>query len=192
MLELSKPTHVRLHRPGKRDQPITRLVLTGFMGAGKSTVGFLLARELGWQFLDLDTVIEEACGKSVAEIFRQDGEAYFRGQERSAIDRLQERHELVLALGGGAIEDPLVLSAVMSAPESCLIFLDAPLEELLERVRSGDGVRPLLAREEEMEARHRRRLPHYRAAHLTVVTSGLSAVEVTAQILAQVGQERGV
>jgi shikimate kinase len=164
-------------------QPLSRLLLTGFMGAGKSTVGALLARTLAWEFLDLDQVIEASHGQSVAEIFGSRGEAYFRGEERAALVQLRRKDRLVLALGGGTIEDPSVLSDILGWQETCLVFLDAPLAELLGRVQSGSHTRPLLARPEELTARHQRRLPLYRAAHVTVVTTGLGQREVAARVL---------
>jgi shikimate kinase len=172
-------------------------VLAGFMGAGKSTVGPLLAQALGWRFADLDHVIEIACAKPVAEIFRDHGEAYFRQREKEAAERMRNERSIVLALGGGTLEDPETLSTLLSSAATCMVFLDAPLPELLARIQDGDSgnggdggdeVRPLLRRQEELQARHRRRLPHYRAAHFTVVTSGLQPHEVAERILSHVRQ----
>ena len=81
-----------------------RIVLTGFMGSGKSTVGPLVAARLGWRFLDVDDVIEAEAGVAIAEIFARHGEAHFRELERATIARLAADGALVLALGGGAIE----------------------------------------------------------------------------------------
>src|ERR1700761_3500605 len=86
-------------------QRVSRLILTGFMGAGKSTVGPILARELGWRFIDLDDVIEASSQRTVAEIFRDHGEADFRRRARQAVEQLIDQEQIVLALGGGAIED---------------------------------------------------------------------------------------
>src|SRR6202522_1413911 len=86
-------------------QRVSRLILTGFMGAGKSTVGPILARELGWKFVDLDHVIETSSQRTVAEIFRDYGEADFRRRERDAVFTLIGQEDIVLALGGGAVED---------------------------------------------------------------------------------------
>ena len=74
--------------------PPARVVLVGFMGAGKSTVGPLLARRLGWDFLDLDDDIEAAAGRPVPEIFAKDGEAAFRAAERAAAERASTRERL--------------------------------------------------------------------------------------------------
>ncbi|MGB7546541.1 MAG: shikimate kinase, partial [Terracidiphilus sp.] len=86
-----------------RSAPPRRIVLTGFMGSGKSTVGPLVARRLGWRFVDVDDVIEAEAGIPIAEIFARHGEAAFRDREHSTIARLAATDALVLALGGGAI-----------------------------------------------------------------------------------------
>lgn len=164
---------------------LARLVLTGFMGAGKSTVGTELARILRWQFLDLDRCIEAKCGQTVAEIFRRHGEAHFRVQERQTIEELSSHKRVVLALGGGSVEDEGTLTSLLGAPKTCLIFLDAPLTELLGRLSMADRSRPNLTTPAELEERHTRRLPHYRSAHLTVVTTGLSPREVATRVLEQ-------
>jgi shikimate kinase len=170
-----------------RRQPLSRLVLTGFMGAGKSTVGALLAQAIAWDFLDLDSVVEATHGETVAEIFRSRGEPYFRSAERRALEQLQEKNKLVLALGGGTIEDSEVLSYVLSWKETCLVFLDAPLSELIGRIRVGPNTRPLLAKPDDLAARHQRRLPLYRAANFTVLTTGLNQREVAARVIQIVG-----
>ncbi len=84
--------------------PPRRIVLTGFMGSGKTTVGPLVARHLGWKFIDVDDVIEEETGVRIAEIFARYGEPAFREREHATIARLATDDGLVLALGGGAIE----------------------------------------------------------------------------------------
>jgi shikimate kinase len=189
MLRLSEPPQPRPILPTRAAQPLSRLVLTGFMGAGKSTVGPFVAQSLGWQFLDLDAVIEAACGQTVSEIFRERGEAYFRAKERESIERLLQASRVVIALGGGAVENPITLSSLLHSPETCLVFLDAPISELLARLRDAPQTRPLLQRADDLAERHERRLPHYRAAHLTVLTSGLTPEEVAARVLERAEEE---
>lgn len=168
---------------------VSRLILTGFMGAGKSTVGAILARDLGWRFIDLDQVIEATSQCTVAEIFRDHGEAEFRRREREAVRQLSREEEVVLALGGGTVEDESARSLLIHSPGNCLVFLHAELDELLARCTVEGKTRPLLAAPEALEARHARRLPHYRAAHVTVTTTGLTAREVANHVLARVSQE---
>ena len=165
---------------------LSRLILTGFMGAGKSTVGAILARELGWRFIDLDDVIEAASQRTVAEIFRDHGEAEFRRREQQAVEQISNQEQIVLALGGGTVEDESTRSLLIHPPENCLVFLEAPLSELLARCTVKGKVRPLLAEPAALEARHNRRLPHYRAAHITVTTAGLAPQAVADRVLEQV------
>ena len=117
-----------------------RIVLTGFMGAGKSTVGRMLAARLGWPFLDIDSVIATEQDRTVAQIFADHGESHFRGLEAKAIARaLDVDHEYpqaIVALGGGAIETEAVRRVVFGA-EAVTIFLSAPLTELLARCHGG-------------------------------------------------------
>lgn len=167
-------------------QRVSRLILTGFMGAGKSTVGAILARDLNWRFLDLDDVIEANSHRTIAEIFRDYGEAEFRRQERQAVQQLSGEDELVLALGGGTVEDESTRSLLTGSPGNCLVFLHAELPDLLARCTVEGKVRPLLAAPEALEARHTLRLPHYRAAHLMVTTTGLAPREVADRVLADV------
>ncbi len=158
------------------------------MGAGKSTVGACLAEIIGWRFIDLDKVIEAGCAQTVAQIFRERGEAFFRAKERQAIEELSGEERIVLALGGGAVEDKLILAGVLNWPETCMVFLDAPLPELLARIWGESHTRPLLTSPEDLHLRHQRRLPLYRAAHLTVVTTGLTPPVVAANVMESVSR----
>src|SRR5579875_783796 len=111
---------------------VSRIVLTGFMGAGKSTVGSLLAARLGWRFLDSDSVVEARAGMTVAEIFARNGEPAFREMEAAAI-REGAAEATVLALGGRALETAATRDFLAALPDSALIFLDAPLDTLIAR-----------------------------------------------------------
>jgi shikimate kinase len=186
-----------------------RIVLTGFMGAGKSTVGRLLAARLRWPFLDIDSLITEEHGLSVARIFAHHGEEHFRRLEAEAIARVldplhqdpaYQHNPAIVALGGGAIETEAVRHLLFHQPASVsgavTIFLTAPLPELLARCNATPhttqttcdeteeetAVRPLLTAPEPPEDRLARRLPHYRRAHLTVDTSGIPPSEVVDRI----------
>jgi shikimate kinase len=170
-------------------QRVSRLILTGFMGAGKSTVGAILAQELGWRFVDLDRAIEASSQRTVVEVFRDFGEAEFRTRERQALHQLSSEEHIVLALGGGTIDDESNRMRLIQSPGNCLVFLDGPLSELLARCSVEGKTRPLLSSTESPEARHHRRLPHYRAAHLTVNTTGLAPREVAGRVLKMVSQQ---
>lgn len=164
---------------------IRRIILTGFMGAGKSTIGPLLAQSLRWDFLDADSVVESHAGKTVAEIFAEQGEAAFRALEAEAIREQTSRGNLVLALGGGAIETQSTRELLVKLDHTCVLFLDAPLDTLVARclAQPGAAERPVLADREDLLRRFNMRLPYYRASHLTVTTAGLSPQVVVTHIL---------
>ena len=174
--------------PGSRALPtsIQTIVLTGFMGAGKTTIGQLLATQLGWTFLDLDAEIEREAGTTIAEIFRLHGEPDFRAREIRTLQSLISRPETVLALGGGAIESESTRSLLASSPGACTVFLSAPLEALIDRCiaqqQASNIIRPVLADRERLHARWTSRLPHYQQAHLRFETKDLTPAQVASNI----------
>lgn len=167
-----------------------QIVLLGFMGAGKSTVGPLLAELLGWQFFDADAVLESREGCTIAELFSRDGEAAFRQLEESTVADLLTLDRTVIALGGGAIESSSTRSLLTSRPNLYTAFLDGSLEILLERCHHSQTVRPLLQDREGIESRYAKRLPHYRSATITVSTEGLTPLMIAREISARVTQPK--
>ncbi|SEC39256.1 shikimate kinase [Terriglobus roseus] len=147
-----------------------RIVLTGFMGAGKSTVGRLLAAELGWQFADVDAEVEQRYGSSISQIFLEVGEAEFRKRESAAIARVLGRRNIVIALGGGAPETLTNRLLLEQTSRTAVVLLDAPFEVLFDRcvLQEGAAVRPLLLDAQLAAERFRLRAPVYRrcAKHL--------------------------
>lgn len=158
--------------------PPRRIVLTGFMGSGKSTAGPLLAQRLGWRFVDADDEIAAEAGCSIAEIFAREGEAAFRERERMAIARLAAEDSLVLALGGGAIETEATRSALLSAQDGLLVHLEVELATTLLRCKGTEDVRPILADRTNLATRYERRLPLYRTAHVSIRVDALTPEEV--------------
>jgi len=166
---------------------VQRIVLTGFMGAGKSTVGKLLSQRLNWKFIDADDAIQVAAGASIAEIFALHGEAWFRDLEHKTIRRLAAEDNLVLALGGGAIEDERSRQLLRNSPGTCLVHLEATLETGLNRCLGTESTRPVLAQaladRSALESRYARRLPLYRQAHHSIPVDALVPEAVVDAIL---------
>jgi shikimate kinase len=175
---------------------LRRIVLTGFMGAGKTTVGRQLANRLGWDFLDLDAFIEFRSGLAVPSIFATHGEAHFRQLESQALAASLGRNKVVLALGGGAPESLTNRLLIEQTPATTTIFLDAPFATLFDRCMtqalnpgvavSPAQVRPNLADPAAAEARFAARQPSYRRlAHHTITTESLSTEETVTVLLAR-------
>jgi shikimate dehydrogenase len=146
--------------------------LIGFMGCGKTTVGQILANNLGYQFRDIDAVIEEREGKTVSEIFRLKGEQDFRVLEKSVLSEIQKDKKTVYACGGGAVLDPANCDTL--SRNSLVIWLYASLKSCLQR--TDPHSRPLLdtrGQGEKPEVLFRTRIPHYaRVADLVVLSEG--------------------
>ena len=160
-----------------------RIVLTGFMGSGKSTVGPLLADRLGWSFLDVDDVIEAEAGVTIAELFARHGEAAFRDREQAAIARLCAGEALVLALGGGAIEHAGTRRLLLTAPGTLLVHLQVELATTLARCRGTEHTRPILADQANLASRYARRMSLYRTAHVSIPVDALTPDQVVDAIL---------
>jgi len=160
------------------------IVLVGFMGAGKTTVGRLLATHLGLRFVDSDKVIEETEGLAVREIFETQGEPAFRRIETETITGLLDGPDAVLAVGGGALTSAGVRTALAGHR---VVLLDVALDEALERVASDPG-RPML-HTPDLSGLYARRQDAYRdAAEVAVQVSGRSPREVVAEVLAALGE----
>ena len=163
-----------------------RIVLTGFMGAGKSTVGRLLAAELGWEFVDVDQQIEARAGMTIAEIFATGGEVVFRRKESAEIARALGRERVVIALGGGAPEMLTNRLLLEQTAATSVVFLDAPFEVLFDRcvMQEGAAVRPVLMDAEAAAMRFKQRAPHYRrCAQHHVATADQAPQETAAEVL---------
>jgi shikimate kinase len=164
-----------------------RIVLTGFMGSGKTTLGPLLAARLGWNFIDADDVIVAEAGVTIAELFARHGEAAFRERERATIARLAPGDSLVLALGGGAIEHQSTRDLLLTAPDTLLVHLEVELVTTLKRCKGTEQLRPILADQANLESRYQRRLPLYRTAHVSIAVDALTPKEAVEAILRAIG-----
>ena len=154
------------------------------MGAGKTTVGLLLAKRLHWRFQDVDAHIEAATGSTIAQLFEMHGEPWFRQLEHETIRELLASNSVVLALGGGAIEDARTRELLLSAPTTRLIHLEISLETVLRRCQGTESIRPILRDRDHLAERLERRLPFYRESHFGVEVDRLSPAGVVDAIFA--------
>jgi shikimate kinase len=164
---------------------VKRVVLVGLPGAGKSTVGRIVAKSLDWDFVDLDTEIERRAGRSIADLFETDGEPAFRALERELTLELCSGLHLVLAPGGGWAAQPGQLEQLPAG--SALIWLQVSPAEAIRRLRGSPVQRPLLAGPDPvgaLAALAEQRIEHYAQADLTVPVDGRSAAEAAEIIIA--------
>jgi shikimate kinase len=184
-------------RPGEQPEAkpsapalkIRAVFLVGFMGAGKSSVGRTLSRELDWPFEDLDDRIQMREGRSIEDIFRESGEAGFRQAEHAALRTLLSElggSARVVALGGGAFvqeENAALLQEAGISP----VFLDAPAEELFRRCQEQQLERPLRGDWEQFRRLYAIRRPAYMAAPWRIDTNGKDVKTVAAEVARTLG-----
>jgi shikimate kinase len=162
-----------------------RIILIGFMGSGKSTVGRILAGRMGWDFADTDELVEAGAGAPVTRIFGELGERAFREKEAEALVSLEQRTRLVIATGGGAPAQPRN-SRFFSGPVS-IFHLRVSLETVHERTKGNQG-RPLLALSESaLRILYESRQPVYNSMGRQVETEGRKPEDVAEEILGVLG-----
>ena len=181
------PEHQQIRNSGSTSLP-SLVLLTGFMGCGKTTVGLALAELLRWEFVDLDEYIERQEQLSIRELFAQRGEEEFRNIEHLALRTLvaASSRPTVIALGGGTFVQPQNESRLRDARVRS-VFLELPVEELLRRCDScTDGKqfnpRPLAADSAEFRKLHDQRLPFYRRADVTIDANGKTRAAIAQEI----------
>ena len=184
---------------GGRKAQVRAVILIGFMGAGKSTVGRALSECLGWRFEDLDRRIERREQRRVHEIFRDSGELEFRRAEHAALkellSELRTGFKRIIALGGGAFVQEQNAKLVRAA-NIPTVFLDAGVEELWGRCRrqaTAEGMdhRPLLTSFLGFRELYNARRPHYLKALFRQDTSGMTVDEVAAEVITVLGLRKG-
>ena len=165
-----------------------RIVLIGFMGAGKSTVGSILAARLGYALVDTDVLIEERAGAPVARIFTDEGEPAFRDREAAVLAELSVRRGVVIATGGGAPAQ--ARNRGFFSGDAATFYLRVSLETARKRARR-DGTRPLLMQDEAaLEKLFAERVRIYEGIGVPVDAEGASPYEVTEKILSLLGRPR--
>lgn len=159
------------------------LYLVGFMGTGKSTVGRMLAKQLGWQFIDSDQAIEQQAGKPVSRIFAEEGEGKFREMERAFIESGHPAQGCVVSCGGGLVVPPGMLELLHR--RGVVICLHAPIETILQRTMHTNH-RPLLVvenPEQRLRDLYAVREPIYRRTGTMVLTDRRPLREIAAHVL---------
>ncbi|EWT02951.1 shikimate kinase [Intrasporangium oryzae NRRL B-24470] len=174
----------RASAPHPRSTDGPRVVLVGPPGAGKSTVGAALATRLGAELHDTDAAIEAAQGRSISDIFVDDGEPVFRALERAEVARALAEHTGVVAVGGGAVMDPATEAALDG---HTVVFLDVAIADASKRI-GFDRSRPLLSvnpRASWVAMMNARRATYERVATLRVDTAGRTPEDVVDEIVAR-------
>ena len=180
--------------PDEPRNPLRRIVLTGFMGSGKTTVGRLLATRLAWGFADLDDVVEARLGLTVPQIFAERGEAVFRAAEVDALRELLRGSALVIALGGGAPETPALRTLLAQTDQTAVVYLEGGFEALYERcaaqaLDAHATERPLLGPPEAARARLTRRRGMYAFVASHTVTVERASPEAVVDAVLQTVQQ---
>jgi len=159
-----------------------KIYLVGFMGAGKTTIARALGRVMGWHVEDLDERIEARERRTIAGIFAQQGEPYFRQLERQALTELLPERHIIVATGGGTFAE--ADNRALMLADGGVAWLDLPLPRVIERVPA-DGRRPLAADRTQLEQLYTRRQLAYAHAHVRIDATG-PVPEVVERVLAWV------
>ncbi len=158
------------------------IVLIGFMGTGKSTIGKLLAKQLDFQFVDVDAGIEQQAGKSITQIFQSEGEGHFRRLETEFAEKLSAEDCQVIATGGGFVLNPQNITVLKS--QGFIIALQALPQVIYERIKA-EKHRPLLAVSDPLTKISQllmERADKYQDADLIIDTDGKTPVDIAAEI----------
>jgi shikimate kinase len=162
---------------------MNNIILCGFMGCGKSTIGRILSKRAGLEFVDMDLYIQDKAGMTVSEIFEKYGEERFRKMETEACRELAERENLVIAAGGGTLAFQRNIDILKSSGK--IIFIDVSYENLCIRLRR-DTRRPLLQvenRDERIKELLEKRLPIYRGAASVIMNGNFTSGVVASNIM---------
>jgi shikimate kinase len=165
---------------------VKNIVLTGFMGTGKTEVGKILAQKLGYQMIDSDSEIERDQGLSINEIFEKQGEQFFRDIEADVIKRLSERKNCVISTGGGAVLRQANIDNLRRT--GVIVCLTADPETILQRT-AGDNERPLLQTDNPLQRIKELlaiRRPFYEKSDIMIDTKGRTPLEISEEIIKEI------
>ncbi|MCY7334348.1 MAG: shikimate kinase [Pseudanabaena sp. CAN_BIN31] len=168
----------------------TNIFLIGMMGAGKSTVGKLLAQKLGHNFLDTDPLIEQCAGKSIPDIFANDGEESFRDLEQQVLSQVSAYTRLVVATGGGIVMRSLNWSHLH---DGIVVWIDVPVEILHDRLKTESNHRPLLQTENLLQRLidiYEQRRDRYAQADISIMVNADETPEAVSDRLLEMIQTR--
>jgi shikimate kinase len=164
------------------------IVLTGFMGTGKTTTGEILAARLQRRFVDMDAELTRHFGKPIAAVFAEDGEEAFRAAEALLCEQLAQQQNLVIATGGGAFVDPSTRAQILD--RGIAVWIDCDIDTLVERT-ARRGNRPLLKNGNPREILTRlaaERAPFYGEAHIRVVSENGPHADTARAIIEAIDQ----
>ncbi len=167
-----------------------KIILIGFMGVGKTSVGKQLARKLDFNFIDTDYEIERLSNKSIPEIFEQYGENYFRKLENSILEKFVKNEDIVIATGGGIITTKENYNILKN--EEKVIFLDGSVETIINHVQNERNQRPLLKESENLSKKIEELLSiryekYIEVSDILIDINGKNIDEVISQILVYIG-----
>ncbi len=177
-----------------------RVFMTGFMGAGKTTIGRLLAERIRYGFVDVDDRIVERAGCPVPVLFEREGEKAFRIREREALEATARERQTVIAVGGGALTTDAAIQ--WARAHGLVVFLEVEAADLVRRLHKGAADRPMLcdaggrplapdAMQARIEALLKRRETYYRQAHLRVETTGCTKDEAIERVMKRLTETFG-
>ena len=155
------------------------IILCGFMGCGKTTLGKMLAEQLNMEFLDIDKIIEDKQNLKISEIFENWGEFYFRSLESIAVNDIYKLKNKIISLGGGTLENPENVQKLKS--NGIIFFLDVPLNVIEKRLQD-DKIRPLL-KSQNIESLFFNRLQNYKKYSDFTLNANLEPQEICSEII---------
>lgn len=159
------------------------IVLTGMMGAGKTSAGKILAQKLSCNYIDLDTKIEQNEKISISKIFEIYGEKYFRNKESETLKEIFKSEDLVISLGGGTFENKEIREFLLK--NSTVIYLEASADTIYERIKNNNS-RPLLKNKMNFETINQilnSRKENYKLATYTIITDNKTIEDITSEII---------